>query len=64
MKVKVINRKGKEFSGVVGSVNVHVLPPAQRAKVMDMKDVFVDLGFSSDKDVLKAGIQVGDQVVR
>ncbi len=64
MKVKVITRKGKEFSGVVGSVNVHVLPAAQRVKVMDMKDVFVDLGFNSDEEVKKAGIKVGDQVVR
>ena len=64
MKVKVVTRKGKEFSGVVGSVNVHVLPPSQRTKVMEMKDVFVDIGFTSDTEAKKAGVQVGDQVVR
>ena len=64
MKVKVINRAGREFLGVVGSVNVHVLPIEQRAKVMKMENVFVDLGFENDKEVEEAGIQVGDQIVR
>lgn len=64
MRVKVVNRAGKSFNGVVGSVNVHVLPAAQRGVVMDMDKVFVDLGFNSDEEVAKAGIQVGDQVIR
>ena len=64
MKVKVVTRKSKEFPGVVGSVNVHVLPASQRTKVMEMKDVFVDIGFTSDKEAKQAGVQVGDQVVR
>ena len=64
MEVKVINRDKKEFYGVVGSVNVHVLPAAERVKVMAMDKVFVDLGFTSAKDVEAAGIQVGDQVIR
>ena len=31
---------------------------------MKMEDVYVDLGFTSDEEVKKAGIDVGDQVVR
>ncbi len=64
MKVKVVNTAGKEFVGVVGSTSVHVLQPEVRGKVMKMEDVYVDLGFGSDKDVKKAGIDVGDQVIR
>lgn len=64
MRVKVINRAGKVFNGVVGSVNVHVLPADQAAKVMPMSQVFVDLGFNSDEEVKAAGIQIGDQIVR
>ena len=64
MQVKVVNTKGKEFIGVIGSTSVHVLQPEDRNKVMKMADVYVDLGFSSDKEVKKAGIDVGDQVVR
>ncbi|WKX02614.1 M42 family metallopeptidase [Candidatus Mycoplasma mahonii] len=64
MKVKVINTKGKEFIGVVGSTSVHVLQPEVRTKVMKMMDVYVDLGLGSVEEVKKAGIDVGDQVVR
>lgn len=64
MPIKVINRQGKEFPGVIGSTSVHVLQPEVRTKVMKMKDVYVDLGFSSKEEVIKAGIEVGDQVVR
>ena len=64
MKVKVINTAGKEFVGVIGSTSVHVLQPEVRNKVMKMEDVYVDLGFTSDEEVKKAGIDVGDQVVR
>lgn len=63
-QVKVVNRDGKEFFGVVGSTSVHILPAEQRTKVMDLKDIFVDLGFNSKDEVLKAGVSVGDQVVR
>lgn len=64
MKVKVITRSKKEFVGVIGSVNVHVLQPENRTKVMNMRDTFVDVGFNSEKEVKEAGIQVGDQIVR
>ncbi len=64
MKIKVINTAGKEFIGVVGSTSVHALQPEVRGKVMKMSDVYVDLGFGSDKEVRKAGIDVGDQVIR
>ncbi len=64
MQIKVINRAGKEFIGVIGSTSVHVLQPEARGKVMKMTDVYVDLGFTNDKQVKAAGIDVGDQIVR
>ena len=63
-KVKVINTKGKEFLGVIGSTSVHVLPLEQARKVMKIADMYVDLGFDSQEEILKAGIDVGDQVIR
>lgn len=64
MPVKVITTSGKTFKGVVGSTAPHVLTPEQRKVVMDMKDVYVDVGASSKEEVEKIGIEVGDQVVR
>lgn len=62
-RVKVINRQGKEFIGVIGSTSVHILPAEQRSKVMEFKDIYVDLGFESAAKVAEAGIEVGDQVI-
>lgn len=64
MKVKVINTAGKEFIGVIGSTSVHVLQPEQRNKVMEMSQMYVDLGFDSAEAVKKAGLDVGDQIIR
>lgn len=64
MKVKVVNTAGKEFIGVIGSTSVHVLQPEQRNKVMEMSQLYVDLGFTTAEEVKKAGIDTGDQIIR
>ena len=63
-KVKVINTKGKEFFGVIGSTSVHVLPEEEAKKVMKMSDLYVDIGFDSRQEVEEAGIDAGDRIVR
>ena len=64
MPVKVITHDGKEYKGVIGSTSPHVLQPEQRTKVMKMSDVYVDIGVKSYDEVIKLGINVGDQIVR
>ena len=61
--MQVVTRSGKVYFGVVGAQPPHGMPPEMRAKVLDTKDLYVDLGVSNDKDVEKLGIRVGDQVV-
>lgn len=62
--VIVVARSGKQYMGVIGSQAPHGMKPEVRNKVMDMKDLFVDLGVSSKQEVLEAlEIQVGDMVV-
>lgn len=39
------------------------MPAEQRLKVMEFKDIYVDLGFESAAKVAEAGIEVGDQVI-
>lgn len=53
-------RKGDEFVGVVGSKAPHGMKPAVRNKVMDLADLFVDIGVNSKEEVLSLGIQIGD----
>lgn len=62
-RVKVVTNSGKEYHGTIGSTSVHVLQPEQRTKVLEFKDMYVDLGFGSAEAVEKAGIEIGDQII-
>jgi putative aminopeptidase FrvX len=58
----VTTRKGKTFTGVIGAKPPHGMTTEVRNKVIEIKDMFLDLGFSSKEQVLEAGIQIGDMV--
>ncbi len=62
-KVKVINSKGEEFIGVIGSKPPHILPKEQRNKIVEIKDMFIDLGAKDKKEIEKHNIAVGDMIV-
>ncbi len=61
-RVTVMGSKG-EVPGVIGSKPPHLLSPEERKKVVEMKEMFVDIGASSDEDVKKMGIKPGDPIV-
>lgn len=63
MRVYVNNYK-KYYLGVIGSIPPHILTPENRKKVIPLDDLFLDLGLSSDKEVVKLGIKLGDPVVK
>ena len=60
--VTITTRSGNAYVGVIGSKAPHGMPVAVRSKVLDMKDLFVDLGVSSKEEVKLLGIQVGDAI--
>ncbi len=62
-KVKVINSKGQEFIGVIGSKPPHILPKEQRNKMVQIKDMFIDLGVKDKQEIEKHNIAVGDMIV-
>ncbi len=62
-KVRVINSKGKEFIGVIGSKPPHILPKEQRNKIVEIKDMFIDLGVKDKKELESHGIAVGDMII-
>jgi endoglucanase len=52
------------FIGVVGSKPPHILPEEDRKKVLDIKDMFIDVGVQEKYDVQKKlGIKPGDPIV-
>lgn len=54
--------KGKKIVGVVGSKPPHFLPEPERAMVMSLEDMFVDIGASSREEVAEMGIRLGDPI--
>ncbi len=58
----ITTQTGKEFVGVVGSKAPHLLETKERVTVMDIKNMHLDIGTKSQKEVAKLGIQVGDML--
>ena len=62
-RVRIRTRKG-DVIGVVGSKPPHELQDDERRKVLDLKDMFIDVGATSSFDVKKKlGIRAGDPIV-
>ena len=62
-RVTVRTRKG-DFLGVIGSKPPHELKAEERKKVLELDDLFVDLGVAAEFDVVEAtGVRRGDFVV-
>ncbi len=58
----ITTRKGTEVRGVVGSKPPHILEAEERKKVVELKDMYLDLGVSSQEEAIALGIQVGDMI--
>src|SRR3954471_1994357 len=43
-RVTVTTRKGDEIIGVIGSKPPHIIPAEARKKVVEIKDMFIDIG--------------------
>lgn len=62
-RVVVKNREGDKVLGVIASKPPHFLPDAERAKVMDIGALFVDIGAESRREVEEDfGIALGDPI--
>jgi len=49
--------------GVIGAKPPHLLTPEDRSKVVTRKEMYIDVGASSEDEVKELGIQVGDPIV-
>ena len=61
-RVKVLTRKG-ELMGVIGSKPPHILSAEERKKVVEIKDMFIDIGASSKGEAQAWGVRPGDPIV-
>lgn len=62
---KVIIKTGKgDITGVVGSKPPHIMTAEERTKVVEKKDMFIDIGASSKKEAEEEfGVTPGDPIV-
>ena len=62
-RMRIITSKGPVL-GVIGSKPPHILMPAEREKVLEPKDMFIDVGVVEKYEVKKKlGIRVGDPII-
>lgn len=61
-RVVVQTRKG-EIIGLTGSKPPHILPASERNKVVEIKDIFIDIGASSKEEAEEMGVRLGDPIV-
>ncbi|MBI5254043.1 MAG: M42 family metallopeptidase [Euryarchaeota archaeon] len=60
-RVVVHTKKGRIW-GVVGSKPPHLMKEEERKKVVEYKDMFIDVGAGDEKGIKKLGIEVGDYI--
>jgi putative aminopeptidase FrvX len=61
-RVIVKTRKG-DVVGVIGVKPPHLMPKDDRGKIVQRKDMYIDIGASSAEEVSETGVRVGDAVV-
>ncbi len=60
--VTVTTREGKKYFGVIGAQPPHGMPAEMRNKVLDFKDMYLDMGVKDKKMIEDMGIRVGDAI--
>lgn len=59
----IIKTSKGDVPGVVGSKPPHILTDEEKKKVLDVKDMFIDVGVCEGFDVKSLGIRPGDPIV-
>lgn len=61
-RVTIMTRNGN-VPGVIGSKPPHIISPEARKKVVDKKDIYIDIGASSKEEAAEFGVRPGDSIV-
>ncbi len=62
-RVIIKTRNNGDVVGVIGARPPHLIPMDERTKVVEKKNMYIDVGASSREQVEKIGIRAGDPVV-
>jgi len=61
-RVVVKTRKG-DVPGIIGAKPPHLLPTEERSKIVQKKDMYIDIGVSSKEEADDVGVRLGDPVI-
>jgi len=61
-RVVIKTHKG-DLPGVIGAKPPHVLSQEERKKLVELKDMYIDIGVTSSEEAREAGVRLGDPVV-
>jgi endoglucanase len=61
-RVVIRTNKG-DIHGTIAAKPPHILPEEERKKVVEMKDMFIDIGATSKEEAEATGVKIGDPVV-
>jgi putative aminopeptidase FrvX len=61
-RVRIHTVKG-DIIGVIGAKPPHILTEEERKKLVEKKDMYIDIGATSQGEVEAAGVRVGDPIV-
>jgi endoglucanase len=59
----VIKTNKGTVTGIIGAKPPHLLSREERMKVVEKKDMYIDIGASKQEEVEEAGIRVGDPII-
>ncbi|MBI1802376.1 MAG: hypothetical protein HYR71_12190, partial [Chloroflexi bacterium] len=59
----ILTRDRQRVEGVIGTVPPHILKPGDREKVVQVEEMFLDVGATSRQEVAEMGVRVGDPIV-
>ncbi|MDR1695311.1 MAG: M42 family metallopeptidase [Endomicrobium sp.] len=60
--VRIINKKGGQITGIIGTKPPHLMSDEERKVPVKFENMFIDIGLSSREEVLKVA-EVGDQII-
>jgi putative aminopeptidase FrvX len=63
MRVRVRTRNGSWIPGVIGVKPPHLMEEEERKKVLEAKNLYIDIGAESREEVLKMGVETGSPIV-
>jgi len=59
----VIKTSQSDVWGLIGAKPPHILPPDERKKIVEKKDMYIDVGATSQEEAEALGIRPGDPVI-